>query len=85
MNWIKVNNENEATLPPLEKVVHVIYLNDGDDGQMLATGARTDGGEGWLWAINYCYDYARSDGFAELYTDDDYRVTDWAEIEWPED
>lgn len=85
MNWIKVNDGDESTLPPLEKVVHIIFLSDFNEGQVIALGGRTDGGEGWLWAINDSNCLYRSDSEGDLTTDDDYHVTHWAEIEWPEE
>lgn len=85
MNWIKVNNEDAFTLPPLEKVVAIIYLNDYDDSQIFALGGRTDDGEGWLWAVNSnAYGYSKNEKYNDLTADDDYRVTHWAEIKWPE-
>lgn len=85
MNWIKVNDEDESTLPPMEKVVHIIYLSDNDDSQVIALGGRTDDTEGWLWAINENgYGYQKHESYNDLTADDDYRVTYWAEIEWPE-
>lgn len=85
MNWIKVNNEDESTLPPLEKVVAIIYLSDNDNGQIFALGGRVDDGNGPLWAINDFIGYRRNSTSDDLLTDDDYHVTHWAEIEWPED
>lgn len=84
MNWIKVNNEDEATLPPLEKVVWVIFVNEYNNKQVFALGGRSDDGEGWLWAINDSRSYTRDQRHSDLVDDADYRVTHWAEIEWPE-
>lgn len=86
MNWIKVNNEDESTLPPLEKVVTIVYLNNYDDGNIFALGGRTDDGEGWLWAtLNDTRGYRRDHKHVDFIVEDDYRVTYWAEIQWPED
>lgn len=89
MNWIKVepnpadNDAHPGRLPPLEKLVHVIYKDGGD--QAIALGGRVDGEEGWLWAINDMPQYWRSDSEGYLVADNEYRVTHWAEIEWPEE
>lgn len=90
MNWIKVepnpsdNDAHPELLPPLEKVVYVIYVNEPDSPPVIALGGRVDGEEGWLWAINdSAYGYEKGD-YDDLAADDDYRVTHWAEIEWPE-
>jgi hypothetical protein len=89
MNWIKVepnptDNVDPRQLPPLNKVVWVIHLAD-DDTEIVAFGGRVDEGEGWLWAIDDNRSgYRRDSQFNDLTTDDDYRVTHWAEIEWPE-
>lgn len=87
MNWIKVepnpadNDAHPERLPPLEHIVHVIY-EDGSD-KAIALGGRVDGEDGWLWAI---YDVPQHWRSSESYlvADDEYRVTHWAEIEWPE-
>ena len=84
MNWIKVNYEDTSTLPPLEKVVPIIFLSNADDRQVFALGGRVDDGEGWLWAVNNFPSHGKGDTCHDLSTDDDYRVTHWAEIEWPE-
>lgn len=90
MNWIKVepnpsDNKHLERLPPLDKVVLVIYL-DYDDTEVIAFGGRIDNGEDWLWAIDDNRGGVhRGDQFNDLTADDDYRVTHWAEIEWPED
>lgn len=90
MNWIKVepnpidNDVHPERLPAMEKVVHVIYVEGKD--QAVALGGRVDSGEGlgWLWAINdVSQHWKSSEGY--LVADDDYHVTHWAEIEWPED
>lgn len=90
MNWIKVepnpadNDAHPERLPPLEKVVWVIYV-DYDDAEVVALGGRVDDGEGWLWALNDNRSGVRKDdNYNDLAADDDYRVTYWAEIEWPE-
>lgn len=85
MNWIKVNDRDETTLPPLEKVVAVIWLSGYDDSQVFALGGRVTEDGVWLWALNQSSDLHRISPVAELVADDDYRVTHWAEIEWPED
>ena len=91
MNWIKVepnpadNDAHPERLPPLEKVVHIVYLSDNDDSQVIALGGRTDDTEGWLWAVNEnAYGYQKHETYNDLTADDYYRVTHWAEIEWPE-
>lgn len=89
MNWHKVepnsadNDAHPETLPPLDTVVWIIYLSDFDDVPVLAFGGRSDGGEGWLWGVDRSGPYPKG-GEAEIECDDDYRVTHWAEIEWPE-
>lgn len=88
MNWIKVNDKDESTLPPLDKIVWIIWLSGYDDGPVIQLGGRGDFGDGWMWGV---LENGRA-GFArnwepKLYgieADDDYRVTHWAEIEWPE-
>lgn len=92
MNWIKVepnpsdNNARPENLPPLEQVVHVIYLSGYDNSPVMALGGRVDGGEGWLWAINdNASGYGRNDRINDLTADDEYQVTHWAALEWPED
>lgn len=87
MNWIKVNNEDASTLPALDKIVWMVYLSDYNDGQIVQLGGRGDfGAEGWMWG-RCDSDYFARDWEPKLYgieADDDYRVTHWAEIEWPE-
>lgn len=89
MNWHKVepnpadNDGNEANLPPLDKTVLVIHLSDGDDKPIMAFGGRSDGGEGWLWGVEP-FNCIGAGFEAEIVCDDEYRVTHWAEIEWPE-
>lgn len=85
MNWIKVNNEDESALPPLEKVVAIIFVNDYNYKQVFALGGRGDVGEGWAWVINDSRSYTKDQQYSELVDDDDYHVTHWAEIQWPED
>ena len=92
MNWIKVepnpaDNDNSAEkLPLLEQVVHVIYLSDYDDSPVMALGGRVDDDGGWLWAINdNAYGWGKGDKTNDLTADDKYRVTHWAEIEWPKE
>ena len=87
MNWIKAepnpadNDSHSERLPPLEKVVHVIYVEGND--QAIALGGRVDGEDGWLWAVNDISQHWRSsEGY--LVADDEYKVTHWAEIEWPD-
>jgi hypothetical protein len=84
VNWIKVNDQDSETLPPMDHVVHVIYLSDYDDGQVIALGGRVDDSEGWLWALNDNINgFGRDDKQNDLTADDEYRVTHWAEIKWP--
>lgn len=92
MNWIKVepnpadNDAHPERLPPLEKVVWVVY-EDYDGTSVMTFGGRTDSGEnmGWLWAIDDNRSGVRKDDHHnDLTADDDYRVTYWAGIEWPE-
>lgn len=90
MNWIKVepnpadNDAHPELLPPIEKVVFVVYLND-DGAQLVSLGGRVDGEDGWLWALNEYGSRLRGDIECDLIADDEYLVTHWAEIEWPED
>lgn len=90
MNWTKVhpnpadNDTHPERLPALDKVVLVVYLTDYDE-QVITLGGRVHDGEGWLWAIyDTVYGYERGSMYDGLVADDDYRVTHWAEIEWPE-
>lgn len=87
MNWVKVNNEDNSTLPPLEKIVWIIYTSGYDGGPVIQLGGRGDfGSEGWLWGVLDSPEFARG-WEPKLYgieADDDYNVTHWAEIEWPE-
>lgn len=46
MNWIKVDDEDTTTLPPLDKVVWLVYLSDYDDGQVIEMGGRVMGEDG---------------------------------------
>lgn len=91
MNWHKVepnpadNDSKPETLPPLDKVVWVIYLSDFDDAPVMAFGGRVDDGEGWLWALDEVYGFRADQTWNTLIADDEYRVTQWAEIEWPEE
>lgn len=92
MNWIKVapnpadNDAHSELLPPLNKVVHVIYLSSYDDSPIITLGGRVEGEDGWLWAITENeWGYGKDDELNDLIADDEYRVTHWAEIEWPED
>lgn len=92
MNWIKVepnpadNDAHSERLPPLDKVVHVIFVPNEqgyEHCRLIALGGRVDGEDGWLWAINNNEIYERgSEG--DLVADDEYLVVYWAEIEWPE-
>lgn len=85
MDWIKVNDKDESTLPPLDKIVHLVYLSDYNDAQVIQLGGRTLGEDGWLWGVLDSSYFVR-DWEPKLYgleIDDDYRVTYWAEIEWP--
>lgn len=91
MKWVKVepnpadNNLHPERLPPLDKVVWVVYV-DYDTAQVITFGGRVDDGDGWLWAIDDNRGgYKQDCEFNDLTTDDDYHVTRWAEIEWPED
>ena len=93
MNWIKVepnpadNDAHPELLPPLDKVVHVIFKPNEqgyDHCRLITLGGRVDGEDGWLWALHDSEVYERgSEGY--LTADDEYLVTHWAEIEWPED
>lgn len=89
MNWRKVhpnpadNDAHPERLPPPDTVVWIVYLSDHDNKPLIAFGGRSDGGEGWLWGVDRSGCYGQ--GFdAEIECDDEYRVTHWAEIEWPE-
>lgn len=88
MSWIKVEPnpfDNDGPLPPIEQVVHIIYLSDYDDSPVMAFGGRVDGEEGWLWAINdNASGYGKNDTINDLTADDEYRVTHWAALEWPD-
>lgn len=87
MNWTTVNDKDESTLPPLGKIVFIVYLSDYDSGQVIQLGGRGDfGGEGWMWG-RCDSDYFCRNWEPKLYAieaDEDYHVTHWAEIEWPE-
>lgn len=87
MNWIKVNKQDSSTLPPLDKIVWIVYTSDYDNGPIIQLGGRGDfGEEGWLWG-RCDSDYFARNWEPKLYgieADDDYNVTHWAEIEWPE-
>lgn len=42
-------------------------------------------GDGWLWAVSDDKrGYRKDDTDHDLVIEDDYHVTHWAEIEWPE-
>lgn len=84
MKWVKVSE----SLPPLDKIVWIVYPSDYNGSQVIQMGGRGDyGSEGWLWGV-LDTDYFVRDWEPKLYgieADDDYRVTHWAEIEWPEE
>jgi len=90
MDWHKAepnpadNDDKPDTMPPPDHTVLVIYLSDYDDKPLIAFGGRSDAGEGegWLWGIEPSNHFLK-DGEAEIVCDDEYRVTHWAEIEWP--
>lgn len=85
MNWIKVNDKDKSTLPPLDKIVWIVYTSGFDGGPIIALGGRGDFGEGWMWGHLDTSYYARNwkQGLFSIEGDDDYPVTHWAEIEWP--
>lgn len=88
MNWIKVNNKDTSTLPPLDKIVWIVYRSGFDDGPIIQLGGRGDyGEEGWIWGHLDTDYFARNwdSKVCSIEADDDYDVTYWAEIEWPED
>jgi len=88
MKWIKVADGDATTLPLLEKVVFICYRSGYDGAPVIQLGGRGDfGEEGWMWgALDTPY-FVRN-WEPKLYgfeADDDYDVTHWAEIEWPEE
>jgi hypothetical protein len=92
MNWTKVNNNDPSTLPPLEQVVWIIYTSGYDGGPVVQLGGRADVGYvdndhgNWSWGVLDSAEFARS-WEPKLYrfeVDDDYNVTHWAALEWPE-
>jgi hypothetical protein len=92
MKWIKVNNVDQSTLPPLEHVVWLCYPNSFDNGPVIQLGGRTDVGYidsdngNWSWGVLDTAYFARNwePKLYRLEIDDDYDVSHWAEIEWPE-
>lgn len=91
MNWTTVNDNDESTLPPMEKVVFLCYPSGYDGGHVLQVGARCwteaidDDTMGWAWHVHERGDLAQNWEFKliDLEMNDDYQVTHWAEIEWP--
>jgi hypothetical protein len=90
MNWIKVgpnpadNDAHPERLPPLDKVVWIIFVNRYNDERVFALGGRSDVGDGWVWCVNDSRFYTKDQQHSDLIDDDDYIVTHWAGIEWPE-
>lgn len=91
LQWVEVNDSDDATLPPIDKIVLLIYLSDYNDGQVIELGGRTltewidDETRGWEWGVLDSKFYVK-DWEAKLYgleVDDDYRVTHWSDIGWP--
>lgn len=79
------DNDARNTLPPLDHTVLICYP-DYKGIPMINFGGRTDGGEGWLWGIDEDGQYGgyRYNDKASIMCDDEYLVTRWAEIPWPE-
>lgn len=86
MKWIKVNDDDASTLPPIDEIVWIIYLSGYDDGQIMQLGGRATAEDGWLWGVLDSPEFARNwePKLYGLLLDDDYRVTHWAKLEWPE-
>jgi len=88
MNWTKVNSDDPSTLPPLEQVVFVCYRSGYNGAPVVQLGGRGDfGEEGWMWGMLDTA-YFVKDWEPKLYgfeANDDYDVTHWAPIQWPED
>lgn len=89
--WHRVNGDDEDTLPPIDKIVWIIYLSGYDDGPVIQLGGRTledmvdDDTYGWSWGVLDSSEFAKN-WEPKLYgieVDDDYRVTHWAELVWP--
>lgn len=83
MNWIKVKDDDESTLPPLEKVVWIVYPSGYDGGPVIQLGGRGDfGSEGWIWGVLDSPEFARN-WEPKLYgieVNDDYNVTHWVRL-----
>ena len=90
MNWIEVTDENNLNLlPPIGEIVWIIYLSDYDDGPVVQLGGRdflASPEEGWNWGVldGNCFAKNWEPKLYGLEFDDDYRVTHWAKLEWPE-
>jgi hypothetical protein len=86
MNWIKVNDDDHSTLPPMGQVVWIVYTSGYDGGPVMELGGRDDDGEGWLWGVLDSHGFARNwePKLYGLEFNDDYNVTHWAALQWPE-
>lgn len=86
---IAVNDNDESTLPPMDKVVWIYYPSGYDGGSIVQLGGRTEDGDGerlgWGWGVLDSSYLGRNwePKLCGLEIDDDYDVTHWAEIEWP--
>jgi hypothetical protein len=93
VNWIKVNNDDHSTLPPMGQVVWIIYTSGYDGGPVVQLGGRgeceaiDDDTTGWMWGALDSKGFARSwePKLYDIEIDDDYNVTYWAALQWPED
>ncbi len=78
--WISIKKRR----PPLERIVLVCYRSGYDGGPMYAFGARVDGGEGWLWAIQQGHNggirLGKDANWNGVEADDDYQVTHWQSL-----
>lgn len=89
MNWIKVNDDDPATLPPMEEVVWIVFPSGYDGGPVVQLGGRGSVDDGdryyWTWGTLDTAYFARS-WEKKLYDfeEDDIKVTHWAKIEWPD-
>lgn len=92
MNWIKVNDDDNSTLPPMGQIVWIIYGNRYDGGLVVRLGGRgeveaiDDDTTGWMWGVLDTPYFARNwkPTTYDIEVDGEYDVTHWAALEWPE-
>jgi hypothetical protein len=93
MNWIKVDGDDSTTLPPIGEIVWLCYRSGYDGGPVVQLGGRDyveqvdDDSWAWSWGTLDTAYFARNweKKLYGLEMDDDYDVTHWAALEWPED